>query len=83
MTWQELLELVKTKPREEAFRFIDELVARRPDLEQAAVRVKAFLDQLYAVAALDESIQAATVEIFQLVQNGIGPASTAPEIGLA
>jgi hypothetical protein len=82
VTWQEILELVKRKPREEAFAFIDRLVAQRPDLATAGNKVKAFLDQFYALAALDVSVQAATDEILLLIRDGMGPVSDSPEIGL-
>lgn len=83
MTWAEVVEFAKTRPRDEAFALIDEQVAKRPDLADAANLVKAFLEPLYAAPALDESIASATAEIWNLLQTGRGPVSNAPEIGLA
>ena len=83
MTWEQIVELAKSKPREVAFALIDQWVANNPDLTEAGNRAKAFLDQLYAVAALDEKIPAAMGEIWSLIQTGEGPVSSAPEIGLA
>lgn len=82
MTWAELIELVKTKPRDEAFAAIDAWVAQHPDFTEAGNRVKAFLDQLYAAAAVGDKVTAAMGEILSLIQTGEGPVSSAPEIGL-
>jgi hypothetical protein len=80
--WDDLLELVKTRPRDEAFAMIDEIVAKRPELGTAGNRVKAFLDQFYASAALGDAITAAMGEILNLIRKGKGPVSKAPEVGL-
>ena len=82
MTWQELVEIARTLTRDKAFELIDQWVIARPELLEAGNRAKALLDQLYAAAAVGETVTAAMGEIFALLQTGEGPVSNAPEIGL-
>jgi len=82
MNWSEILEIAKTKPREGVLELIDAWVVERPELAEAGNRAKGLLDQFYAIAVLNETVQDAIEEVLILVSTGEGPLSTAPEIGL-
>lgn len=82
MLLPELLELLKTKPREEANAEIDRWIVARPDLRGALEQVRAVINASYEHAALYDVPVKAAKEAWDLIQKGWGPVSDAPEIAL-